>query len=122
MTDTHTPPYFALRLAQVLGVPANRIPVAEAFWAAQAQAEGGAARWNPLNTTYSLPGSWLYNSAGVRNYVSASQGAQATAATLTDGHFPGIAAALRSGRGLCGNPSLAGEFLTWSGNGYSGVC
>jgi len=77
---------------------------------------------NPMATTMPAAGSTTYNSAGVQNYPSASEGAQAIALTLDNGHYPGIVAALRSGRGLCGDPSLAAEFLTWSGNGYSGVC
>src|SRR5207244_3664875 len=35
---------------------------------AQARAEGGNARFNPLNTTEPWPLSWPYNIAGVRNY------------------------------------------------------
>lgn len=77
---------------------------------------------NPMASTMRAAGSTTYNSAGVQNYPTAAEGAQATAGTLANGYYPLIAAALRSGRGLCGNPSLAGEFLTWSGNGYSGVC
>jgi hypothetical protein len=76
---------------------------------------------NPMATTMPAAGSTTYNGVGVQNYPDASEGAQATAQTLDDGYYPGIAAALRSGRGLCGG-SLASEFLTWSGNGYSGVC
>ena len=77
---------------------------------------------NPMASTMPEPGATVFNSDKVRNYVSATQGAQATAATLADGDYPGIVAALRSGSGLCGDSSLAGEFLTWSGDGYSGVC
>jgi hypothetical protein len=77
---------------------------------------------NPMASTMPEPGATVFNYDGVRNYVSPSQGAQATAATLADGNYPGIVAALRSGNGLCGDSALAGEFLTWSGNGYSGVC
>lgn len=84
--------------------------------------EGTAAAYNPMASTLPEPGSTVFNSDGVQNYVSASQGAQATAATLANGRYPLIVAALRSGAGLCGDPSLAGEFLTWSGGGYSGVC
>jgi hypothetical protein len=84
--------------------------------------EGTAARFNPMASTMPEPGATIFNSIGVRNYVSARQGAQATAATLADGAYPLILAALRSGRGLCGDPSLAHEFLVWSGDGYSGVC
>jgi cell wall-associated NlpC family hydrolase len=77
---------------------------------------------NPMSSTLPAPGSTAYDSAGVQNYPSATEGAQATAETLADGYYPLIVADLKSGSGLCGNPSLAGEFLTWSGNGYSGVC
>jgi len=77
---------------------------------------------NPMSSTLPMPGSWAYNAAGVQNYPSAAEGARATALTLEDGYYPDIVAALRSGGGLCGDSSLAGEFLTWSGGGYQGVC
>lgn len=76
---------------------------------------------NPMATKMSEPGASDYLSNGVKNYPTASEGAQATAATLTDGYYPAMVAKLRAGEGLCGS-SLAGEFLTWSGNGYSSVC
>lgn len=95
--DTHTPPNFALRLAQVLGIPAGRVQVAEDFWAAQAKAEGGLAHWNPLNTTYPLPGAWLYNTAGVRNYAKPIDGICATALTVANGFYDGILGALQGG-------------------------
>lgn len=48
---------------------------------------GEGAKWNPFNTTLQLPGSTFYNTlapgVGVQNYVSAEQGAQAFARTLT---------------------------------------
>jgi hypothetical protein len=77
---------------------------------------------NPMSSTQRMPGSTTYNSVGVQNYPTASEGAHATAITLANGYYPRVVAALRSGRGLCGNPSIAGELLTWSGNGYSEVC
>ena len=40
------------------------------------------AKWNPLATTYPLPGSTSYNGSGVRNYVSLQQGLQGTKLTL----------------------------------------
>lgn len=79
------------------------------------------ASWNAMNTTLPMSGSWVFNSVGVQSYPSESEGVQATASTLLGG-YPLIVASLRSGAGLCGNPSLAGEFLTWSGGGYSEVC
>lgn len=77
---------------------------------------------NPMATKLYEPGSTDYLSNGVKNYPDATTGAKATAATLVNGHYPGIVADLKSGRGLCGDSSLAGEFFTWSGNGYSSVC
>lgn len=44
--------------------------------------EGGTARYNPWNTTYPMPGDSRYNSVGVRNYASKSDGISATAHTL----------------------------------------
>jgi hypothetical protein len=77
---------------------------------------------NPMATAEPEPGDTIYNYDGVRNYPTAREGAEATAQALEDGYYPGIVAALRSGKGLCGRTDLAGEFLTWSGQGYSGVC
>jgi peptidoglycan hydrolase CwlO-like protein len=45
-------------------------------------AEYTDARWNPLATTYSMPGSSSFNSVGVQNYGSLAEGIQATIATL----------------------------------------
>jgi hypothetical protein len=45
-------------------------------------AEYTSARWNPLATTYPMPGSTTFNSSGVRNYVSLQQGLDATMKTL----------------------------------------
>lgn len=67
-------------------------------WAAQMQAEGGGAHYNPFNTTLRMPGSSNYNSVGVQNYVSAEQGIEATVRTLKeDGHgYEKIRRALRA--------------------------
>jgi hypothetical protein len=46
-------------------------------------AEFTSAKWNPLATTYAMPGSTYYNSSGVRNYVSLQQGLEATKKTLS---------------------------------------
>ncbi|MFY9586823.1 MAG: hypothetical protein WAT66_05135 [Actinomycetota bacterium] len=45
-------------------------------------AEYTDARWNPLATTYPMPGSTSFNSHGVRNYASLKQGLEATTRTL----------------------------------------
>ena len=86
--------------------------------------DGALFTHNPLNTTepgFGAPGAGI-NSAGVKVYPNAAEGIAATRAAMTNGDYPGILAALRSGRGLCGDPSIGGELLTWSGNGYSSVC
>ena len=107
-----------------LGAPATGADVSSlAAWSGREFSSWPpAAAWNPMASEMREPGSADFNSAGVQNYVSAAQGAQATAATLAGGRYPRIVAALKSGRGLCGDSSLAAEFLTWSGGGYSGVC
>jgi peptidoglycan hydrolase CwlO-like protein len=45
-------------------------------------AEYTTATWNPLATTYSMPGATKFNSAGVKNYRSLNQGLDATVSTL----------------------------------------
>jgi hypothetical protein len=64
-------------------------------------AEGGnwqnSATANPLNTTMPEPGSHAINSAGVQAYPSWPVGFTATVATLSNGDYPGILAALRAG-------------------------
>jgi hypothetical protein len=103
-----------------LGAPASKADVMSlASWLPH---EGTVAAYNPMASTMREPGSTTFNYDGVQNYVSATQGASATAATLADGWYPLIVEALRSGRGLCDSPSLADEFLKWSGGGYSAVC
>lgn len=49
------------------------------------QAEGSAARFNPLATTQDWPNSTSFNSVGVRNYRTLADGVEATAKTLDYG-------------------------------------
>jgi hypothetical protein len=49
------------------------------------QAEGDAGRFNPLNTTKSMPGATAFNSVGVKDYLSFADGVEATAETLNYG-------------------------------------
>jgi len=64
-------------------------------------AEGGhwhnSAHYNPLNTTMPEPGATAMNSVGVKAYLSWAQGFTATIATLRNGYYGGILAALRAG-------------------------
>jgi peptidoglycan hydrolase CwlO-like protein len=47
--------------------------------------EGTSADWNPLATTYTMPGGATFNSSGVKNYTSLQQGLDATRLTLEKG-------------------------------------
>jgi hypothetical protein len=88
-----------------------------------------AAANNPLDSTLWEPGAWAFNtiylSGGgvlhVWNYSTAAEGAQANADTIANGSYPNIEAALQSGRGFCGDPSVAPDLNTWSGDTYSTV-
>ena len=80
-TTTHLPPYWAEHLIAVVGGHQDAEKLR--FLHAWAQAEGGTAKWNPLNSTLSVPGVTEYNSAGVKNYPRAVWGVCATAMTLT---------------------------------------
>ena len=46
------------------------------------QTEGYGGKNNPLNTTMPMPGSTIFNTHGVRNYVSIDDGVEAAARTL----------------------------------------
>lgn len=62
-------------------------------------AEGGNAAWNPLNTTQVMPGSKPLpgNTAGVQEYVSYTQGVDATVKTLLNGNYEVVLVSLRNG-------------------------
>lgn len=92
---THFPPIWRYRvLAAIKGKGSDTNRELLAAWA---KAEGGRARWNPLNTTQWMPGATDYNSAHVRNYRTPADGIKATAITLTNGYYPGIVSDLRDG-------------------------
>jgi hypothetical protein len=86
---------FAQDLLGMLGLPVTQQNVAAID--AWHQAEGGNAKFNPLNTTQGASGASNYNSVGVKNYTSYQQGLQATAQTLQNGHYRNILAALQAG-------------------------
>ena len=62
------------------------------------QAEGTAAKFNPLATTQGgYAGSTNFNSVGVKNFVSYQDGIDANAKVIQNGLYPNILAALRKG-------------------------
>lgn len=82
---------------------------------AWARAEGGTARFNPLNTTEPWQGATDYNQDGVKNYPTSADGIAATYLTLVNGHYIGIVNTMRAGRASarwCVERNAA-EFDTW---------
>ena len=96
MAKTVTPQTWAQALLQRLGEPVTpgNVRVIEE-WEAR---EGGhwlnTARFNPLNTTQSEPGSSSINSVGVKAYTSWQEGLTATATTLKNGLYNNVLVAL----------------------------
>ena len=90
----------------------------ESPWNASAP-DGALYTNNPLNTTQPSQGASSINNKGVKKYTTAAEGIAATVATIRQ--YPQILAALRSGKGLCGQ-GLGPSFAKWSGNGYTSVC
>jgi hypothetical protein len=95
----NTPYDFAVGLLYALGDPlTTQNTGAIVSWA---KAEGGnwnsPAKYNPLNTTKRMPGSYSINGAGVQAYSSWPQGVAATVQTLEGGAYSGILSALKTG-------------------------
>ncbi len=62
------------------------------------QAEGTAARYNPLATTQGgFEGATKFNSVGVKNYLTYDDGIAANVRAITNGRYANILAALRQG-------------------------
>jgi hypothetical protein len=80
------------------------------FWLAWCLAESGTepctgqsgrgAHWNPLNTTWELPGATKYNAVGVRNYPTEADGILAESSTLRLSYYAELVAACRRGAPL----------------------
>jgi hypothetical protein len=78
------------------------------------QQEGTTAGWNPLATTYSMPGSTTYNSAGVRNYPTLEEGLQATVSTLQQGFTSHGYGAIVRDLQACTDPITSAEAINAS--------
>ena len=120
--QTHLPPQWQQRvLAGVNGHGWNTgqfYPEGIRLLNAWATAEGGTAKWNPLNTTYYLPGCTNYNTSGVKNYVRPTEGCCATVLTLVNGFYTGILGALQGGTATAEQivEMHGDEFSTWGTN------
>ena len=82
---------------QLTGLPVTPTNEDTLFRWARAESGSNPLRWNnPLNTEESWPGAVSVNSVGVKSYPDINTGARATAATLTNGYYPDILAALQN--------------------------
>jgi hypothetical protein len=101
MADTHLPPQWRQRVLAIVnghGWDTGKFyPEGLRLLSAWATAEGGTARYNPLNTTMRLPGSTPYNNTGVQNYFRPTEGVCATGLTLVNGNYNGILGDLQNG-------------------------
>jgi hypothetical protein len=100
MSQTHLPERWIERVRANLEIPQDHQTYR--FFEAWAVAEGGTARWNPLNTTNHVTstahGEWQgtdYNTIGVCNYNKAWQGILATVDTLEQTLFGDLLVDLR---------------------------
>ncbi len=106
---------FAHDVLTALGAPQTAENVrAIVAWA---QAEGTAAAHNPLATTEAAPNTTNFNSAGVKNYPSYTEGVQATVATLLNGRYPNILAALADGSSAQAVAQAVAQSPWGTGNG-----
>lgn len=79
---------------------------------AQCQAEGGSAKFNPLNSTRDAPGATDYNSVHVKNYTMYEQGIDVTAQMLRQTNMRLLFDVLRRG-GTAGNYWTALALSPW---------
>jgi hypothetical protein len=88
---------------------------------AWARHEGTKAKNNPLATERDMPGATNFNKAGVKNYLTMAEGAEATARSLKSGYYRRLLKLFKRGKGVCGKQS---EFHTWTGSpkSYGQVC
>jgi peptidoglycan hydrolase CwlO-like protein len=98
-----------LRYLGVSGCHSNMVAVVS--WQV---AEFTQAAWNPLATTYPMPGATLYNSAGVRNYVSFGQGLDATRRTVHGGMQQYGYGAIVSSLSSCADPMTTARAINAS--------
>ena len=76
---------WAAKFLAGLGAPVSRNNLV--VMVAWQSAEGTMASWNPLATTYPMPGATDFNSVGVKNYTSLAQGIQAIILTLSSPNY-----------------------------------
>ncbi len=105
--------FFADMLEQELSIAANDFALdALEVWR---RYENTGADWNPLATTWEMPGSWDYNSVGVQNYPDRTTGIQATGNTLALSYYDAIRTMFREE--AFNHSQIRSALVTWSGEG-----
>jgi peptidoglycan hydrolase CwlO-like protein len=99
VAGAYTPLSWAQALLGYLGLPvtAQNLTAITAWELAEGGNWFNSARYNPLDTTMDEPGASAMNSVGVKAYTSWAEGFTATVATLDNGLYGPILAALRKG-------------------------
>lgn len=119
----YTPASWARTLLRADGLP--RTPCNVGAVTAWERAEGGhwanAARFNPLDTTQTEPGSQPMNSVGVQAYTSWRQGLRATVTTLNNGNYGAVLSALQSGDNAQAVAGAVGS-SPWGTGGFQANC
>jgi hypothetical protein len=112
---------FAKAVLEKLGAPVTDANIKSlSTWEKR---EGGnwnnSAKYNPLNTTQKEQGASNMNKEGVKAYTSWEQGVDATVATLQNGKYSDVVAALKNGNGLSHGHYQG--LSTWSGHAYDSI-
>lgn len=117
---------FFSQVLQRIGAPITNANLAFLNIMQRGEGGDGPERYNPLNSTLPMPGSWTINSVGVRGYQTESDGVIATAATLAPSsgtaYYPTIVHILRSGPTSLSafvNPAVEQELMTWQGGSHN---
>jgi hypothetical protein len=102
---------WAAKFLKALGAPVTRNNLV--VMVAWQSAEGTMATWNPLATTYPMPGATDFNSVGVKNYTSLAQGIRAIVLTLGSPNYgyPSVVSDLRTSA----DPVVTAEAINASG-------
>jgi hypothetical protein len=105
--------FFADMLEQELNIAAKDFALdALEVWQ---RYENTAAYWNPLATTWKMPGSWDFNPVGVQNYPDRTTGIQATGNTLALSYYDAIRTMFKEE--AFNRSQIRSALVTWSGEG-----
>lgn len=128
---SYTRRQWAIDFLHALGNPAPNEATIDfvAGWTAMETSAGGGASYNLLNTEQQAAGSWNFNSAGVQNYPTYSEGVETNAHVLENGLYGPLLQALATNDttalGLNGQPPSSGvqrSLTNWvKGPGYAQI-